>query len=64
MRKDCWVKNTLWSAVDMLDVGDFFPLPVLPQAKWFLQENDLQSLTHNLSTWKAQSLVPEKDQNE
>lgn len=62
--KDCCVKNNLWRTADMLDVGDFLPSPLLPQARWLPQENHLETLTHNPSIWKVQSLVPEKVQNE
>ena len=48
----------------MLDVGDFVPPPLLPEAKWFPQENHLESLTHNPSIWKAQKLVPKNIQND
>lgn len=48
----------------MLDAGDFLPPPLLPEAKWFPQENHLESLTHNPSIWKAQKLVPKNIQND
>lgn len=48
----------------MLDAGDFLPPPLLPEAKWFPQENHFESLTHNPSIWKAQKLVPKNVQND
>lgn len=63
MSKDRWVKNTLWWGIEVLYVGNFLLLPLLPQAKWFPQENCLESLTYNSSILKAQGLVPEEVQN-
>ena len=48
----------------MLGVGGFLPPPLLPQARWLLKENHLETLTYNPSIWKVQSLMPEKAQNE
>ena len=48
----------------MLGVGDFLPPPLLPQVRWLLKENHLETLTYNPSIWKVQSLMPEKVQNE
>ena len=33
----------------MLGVGDFLPPPLLPQVRWLLKENHLETLTYNPS---------------